>query len=501
MDRREGRNVIYWIAPLGAGIMCALLTSILLTLPTKWALASFLGLGIVVAAVLYRDLSRFFLVLLALSVPFASVSHTFFKRVEYFLGTVGIAIGVVEVSLLVLYCLWLLRSVTGQGRKIEFFTAPNLWALSFIVFSSFSIINSTDKALSLFELIRMIKVYLIFFYLANVVESEDVPYVIASLLFGVFVQSIMGIAQYITGSSLGVGLLGGAEENLPLTIGGKEYLRVAGTIHHPNQYAHYLTILLPAALCLLLSVQQRVWVRVSCGVVFVIGLVAMILSFSRTGWISLAVAVMAVLAVTFLLGKLSPKQFMGLFVLGGVGIVVVSAFSRQIIDRMFASDPRAMLIRWELLDAAISMIRQHPLLGVGLNNFIHFLENKDSLGISLPQNVHNIYALIWAETGLFAFLAFLGFVVSLFRKLLRPIRSATGVWQGIALGIGAGLLGSMIDGLTDYSYRMNVVQTLFWFLAGFIVGLHRICLHEGKEQVDSAPASVGHWRHTAGVLP
>lgn len=501
MDRREGRNVIYWIAPLGAGIMCALLTPILLALPTKWAVVSFLGLGIAFAAVLYRDLSRFFLVLLALSVPFASVSHTFFKRVEYFLGTVGIAIGVVEVSLLVLYCLWLLRFSTGRGRKIELLTAPNLWALSFILFSSFSIINSSDKSLSAFELVRMVKVYLIFFYLANVVESKDVPYVIAGLLFGAFVQSILGIAQYLTGSSLGLGLLGGAEENLPLAMGGKEYLRVAGTIHHPNEYAHYLTLLLPAALCLLLSVQQRAWVRVSCGAVFVIGLVAMILSFSRTGWISLAVAVVAVLAVTFLLGKLSPKQFMGLVVLGGFGIVVVLAFSGQIIDRMFASDPQAVLIRWELLDAAIYMIRQHPLLGVGLNNFVYVLENRDSFGISLAQNVHNLYALIWAETGLFALLAFLGFVVSLFWKLVRPISSANGIWQGVALGIGAGLLGSMLDGFADYSYRMNVVYTLFWFLAGFIVALHRICLYEGKEQVDFAPASAGHWRQPAGVLP
>jgi len=468
--------LVYRIAAVAGGAVCALVVSVLLTFPLKWVLAGILGLVLCVSAIACGNPSRFFLVMLALAVPVAASSHTFFKQEEYSgFATAGVAFGVVDVALLALYVPWLLRLASGRARPIIWRSAPNVLALGFLACSFLSLVNAPDKDLAIFEALRMVKGYSIFFYMSNAVEPEDLPYIAGALLVGAAAQSGIGVAQYLSGSSLGLGILGEPEGNLPLVLGGREYARVAGTIHHPNQYALYLSFLLSFAFSLLLSLRRNAWARIGCGVVFIAGLAALILTFSRTGWISAGVACSSVFVAAVLLGRVTRRQILGLMVIGGIGFLVALSFSAKIVERLVASDPQAVVARIELLRVAWEMIREHPLIGVGLNNFVRVLQDWDPIGVSFVRNVHNLYALIWAETGLFALLAFLGVTVSVLHASFRPIRSERPLWHGIALGIGGGLVGFLVDGLADYSYRLDVTHTLFWFFAGLVLALSRLC--------------------------
>jgi O-antigen ligase len=496
MNQRD-RKAWSWILPLMGGSLCALAVSVLLILPAKWTIASLLGLTVGVAAVICGNSSRFLVVMLALSVPFAAASHTFFKREEFEgLATAGIAFGVVDCAIVLLYAIWFCRLMTRKGGRVKLISVPNILALGFIIISALSLINSPDKMLSIFELVRMLKIYLVFFYLANAISSEDLGYIVAGLLLGVFVQSGLGIAQYLTNSSLGLGVLGGAEENMSIIMGGHEDFRVAGTILHPNQYALYLSTLLPLALSLLLSVQQKAWARVSAAAVFALGLLGVLLSFSRTGWVCLALAVLLQLLFILFTGKMTSRLFLGVSWVACTGAFIVLVFSRQIVDRMFASDPEATIIRRDLLSLAWAMIREHPLAGIGLNNFVRLQQNWDPIGLSLIRNVHNLYALIWAETGVFALLIYVALLVSLFGMLIHPLRSSNAFLRVMALGIGTGLLGFAVDGLADYSYRMDVGHTLFWFLAGLILAIHRIS-RQGQGDTELPQASSSIWRNPA----
>jgi putative inorganic carbon (HCO3(-)) transporter len=474
MSRRNGK-AWRWILPVVGGGFCALAVSVLLILPTKWAIVSLLGLLIGVAAVIGGNPSRLLVFLLSLSIPFAAVGHIFLKRDEYHaLATPGITFGVVDCILLLLYAIWFCRLATRNSAKARVFFTTNILALGFILINSVSIVNSADRMLSVFELMRMIKIYFVFFYISNAIDFEDFGCIVAGLLLGVSVQSGLGIAQYLTNSTLGMSALGGAEENMSIIMGGREDLRVAGTILHPNQYALYLCALLPLALSLLLSVQQKALARASSAATFAIGLVAILLSFSRTGWICLALAVALQLLYILLTGKMTSRIFLGLSVAACTVTSIVLVFSRQIVDRMFASDPEALTIRSDLMRLAWAMIREHPLIGIGINNFARLQQHWDPIGVSVVRNVHNLYALTWAETGLFGLLIFLGFLFSLFGMLVRPLRSSNAFIRMMALGLGAGLLGFAVDGLADYSYRLEVGNMLFWFLAGLTVTVHRI---------------------------
>ena len=58
------------------------------------------------------------------------------------------------------------------------------------------------------------------------------------------------------------------------------------------------------------------------------------------------------------------------------------------------------------------MIKDNFLFGVGLNNFTVFVDkyNYDSSDIRFSQPVHNIFLLIFSESGVFAFLLILSFI-------------------------------------------------------------------------------------------
>lgn len=66
------------------------------------------------------------------------------------------------------------------------------------------------------------------------------------------------------------------------------------------------------------------------------------------------------------------------------------------------------------------MVREQPLIGVGLNNFISQLPNYwQNIGLTYwLQPVHNIFLLVAAETGLLGLAIFLWFLILTLKKLL-----------------------------------------------------------------------------------
>ncbi len=101
--------------------------------------------------------------------------------------------------------------------------------------------------------------------------------------------------------------------------------------------------------------------------------------------------------------------------------------------------------RTELWGAALSMVRQHPLLGVGPDNFRHIYGTY--LGLpAWDDRVHanNLYLELLADMGVLGALAFAALValpiVSLLRGLRSPDLAATGALAGRLRGQPAGVL-------------------------------------------------------------
>jgi hypothetical protein len=124
--------------------------------------------------------------------------------------------------------------------------------------------------------------------------------------------------------------------------------------------------------------------------------------------------------------------------------------------------------RAELWGAALAMVRQHPLLGVGPDNFRHLY--GEYLGLpAWDDRVHanNLYLELLADVGVVGALAFAALVALPSVSLLRGLRSPTSPRQALWLaGFAASLLAYFVHGGLDSFLEFTPVYLLFWVVLG-----------------------------------
>lgn len=124
--------------------------------------------------------------------------------------------------------------------------------------------------------------------------------------------------------------------------------------------------------------------------------------------------------------------------------------------------------RIELWQAALLMVADRPLLGVGPDNFrwrYGDYANLDVWNTSIHAN--NLYLEWLADSGLPGLLAFIWLSWTLLFPLGRRLVSgpSDADWR-LALGLFCGLVAWYTHGLVDFFYEFTPTYVLFWLLAG-----------------------------------
>src|SRR5680860_1418745 len=116
------------------------------------------------------------------------------------------------------------------------------------------------------------------------------------------------------------------------------------------------------------------------------------------------------------------------------------------------------------------MIADHPVIGVGLNNFQEAMGPYDPYGLLFAGNpVHNIYLLQAAETGYVGLLGLLLVGGVLFAVSFRLARCTDPLLGGLGTGISAVFAFLAIEELLGFSLRQEIPLALYWLLAGIAV--------------------------------
>ena len=173
-----------------------------------------------------------------------------------------------------------------------------------------------------------------------------------------------------------------------------------------------LLVLLPIYLRLERGHRLRTPLMVTLMFLFVMELATL----SRSGLVGL-LAGMIVLAVPY--GpKLLSRQF--LEPLAGVGLLLAAVFAQRadffttVLRSRIATEGRATSTHFGVYEFIPDVLSQHPLLGLGLNNFSVYYQSvtgRDNFG------PHSFYVSQFVETGVVGALVFLGFLVYLFHRL------------------------------------------------------------------------------------
>lgn len=276
----------------------------------------------------------------------------------------------------------------------------------------------------------------------------------------------------------------------------------------PNYYGEFLATLLPISIGLYLTAKSRARVLfLASAFLFILGV---LLAFSRAGFAAMLVAA---IPLVIYLAILYPPPVRSVFA-GGVGVVAVSFLTLQLdivrsrvmllfqlwanrlgfiggggADAAVACNPivcrgadsarlagEQLLIdsagqRMNILRSAVSMIVHNPWVGVGLGNFERqfAIYSVGGTGGSY-RAAHNTFLRLMAETGVFAFIAYLVFLVFTLGYLMKALRRCQdAAWRPILAGLLAGWIGSLVASL----FLDQFFEVYYWIYLGITMAAAR----------------------------
>lgn len=255
---------------------------------------------------------------------------------------------------------------------------------------------------------------------------------------------------------------------------GLEFLRhrpmvgvaVTGPFENPNSLSGYLVLCLPVMFSVFYGswkvFKRGILIFISCAIL----ITALLLTFSRAGWIGFFVAAVMTL---FLSKKRSlPLMTIGIF----SASLFFAPFSQRFLQCLRPEGDGQRLTIWK---GAIAMIREDPWLGKGLGTFMdHFAQYVPGMGV---HYAHNSYLQMWAEAGIFTLIAFVslaGLVV--WRGARIVLKNGQGDLVFLLTGLVAGITGFLTTAFFDNELYSLQLSVLFWVVLGMTVSLERVVL-------------------------
>jgi O-antigen ligase len=143
-------------------------------------------------------------------------------------------------------------------------------------------------------------------------------------------------------------------------------------------------------------------------------------------------------------------------------------------------DPRGEtgIFRLNLWRSSLNMFLDHPLFGVGLDNFLYEYRGRYILdaawkepNLNHPHNIFLDFATRLGMLGLLAGVWLFWNYYNLARKLPKQVISA---WRPVAVGLLGSFVYIIAHGFVDHSFFLTDLAYTFYFLLGLAVWLNKV---------------------------
>lgn len=261
----------------------------------------------------------------------------------------------------------------------------------------------------------------LFYFLAKVyIGNKQIRLSVILILISILVtESCLTIAQFMIGHPLGRFIEEGLSLNPYgiLTSEDKSLFRASGTMSEPTWMARFLTMLLPFVLIKLKSIIS-INDKIRIGIILMT-LVAIFATLTRVSWVVSVI----LLIIVFICRRskihvsklIQPTTIIIISVLFLIGMYAFYPYieKRIITSGVSFEEIGSFDTRIKLVGEAVSLIKQNPLFGVGLNRFIPAALKDDILRFfqSELSQVHNVPLLIASEAGIPSMIFFLLFII------------------------------------------------------------------------------------------
>ncbi len=406
------------------------------------------------------------------------ITYTRFSDIAVqFHGAPSVAKSFVLLLLLAIIARWVIF-----GERPEGWQRPAILMAGYGIIGFASILYAADPVKTQAATMSFVKDALIVVIISILLRRpRQLRYVVYTLLVAGFFLGTLSVFQYATGS-FDNNFWGFSQTRVMHIVGETNSNRISGPFGNPNDYSQIMLVLLPIAVDRFLKEKSR-WLRLFTGVTAAVVLAAVVLTFSRSGFVSL-VAVGGLFLIYY-----RPK-FSSIMMFLLIGLMMLPFMPAEYVERMetlvlftpgsdynpvgevsYRGRTSELLVGW-------MMFRDHPILGVGVENYpVHYQDYSRRVGLdprTEGRSPHNLYVEILAERGLFGF-AFFAIILWLIYRSLRDARRdfkriENEDLAGLVTAYSIGIFGYFVGAL----FMHSSYPRFMWLLVGIALALPQL---------------------------
>lgn len=418
------------------------------------------------------------------------------------------SIAVLGILVLILAALWIGKAALEKQLTVAI--PATAWPLgAFLVFGFLQTVSRADETGKRFAVSLDVEATRLALEVLAVL-------LIAFLIFANFFVSgkrLLWLRSFFILFGLGLAVFGLIQK---FTWNGKYYWLIQpsspptapfGSFVNHNHFAGYLEMIAPVPLAMFLVRSVHREISVFYGFAAAMMSVAIFLSLSRGGMISLLSGFIFVLAFG---AKPALERFRGYEVASRKPIVLLQTLAMaliaaaiifgvlwaggdEVVERVRRvelsgaaessgnDDERFLDGRFWIWRDTLAMIRANWQTGVGLGAyetaFPLFTKSNGSLVVS---QAHNDYLQIVADCGVIGVVLAVWFLVALFRDIRGAMRHREAVMSGMALGCGGGIVAILVHSLFDFNLQLPSNALLFLALAAVVSNIRMAAEKTGQ---------------------
>ena len=328
-----------------------------------------------------------------------------------------------------------------------------IFALSTVV-SAFTAIDRSDA-------LRVLTFYAASFIFTIVLAADlrdpaRLKKLLGFIYVAVIASAIYAFYQRVTGVAISASLT---------DVSTNSYMpgRVFSTFENPNNYAEFLILTVPlcVAYC---SMLKKSYTALVAWILNALPLGALLMTYSRSGWISFA---LAVVIFVFLYNK---KLFPALIIAGLIGFMFLPDTVMSRIATIGSTGDSSNKYRLYIWEGALRMLKTHGVTGVGLGpaSFRYVYLGVCNKVAAPAAHSHMLYLETWIEQGLLGIVSYLAMLFSAVRRGLIYMRCADKRLRITMIACISSLVAIMFAAAVEYIWFYPRVMMTYFMVLGIL---------------------------------
>lgn len=348
-----------------------------------------------------------------------------------------------------------------KNSEFEFAKSPmNAVVAFFIIALLWGCINSFDVMSSVRQVMVHISFIIFYFVVINTIRTKRAWLALVKIfLASALLVAIYGVIQNFTGVSSTESWI---DEEMFTDI----KVRVYSFFNNPNVLGEFLVLTIPVMVALVWN-KVREEHRTLFGIALIVMAACMIFTWSRGAWLGMLIAVTIFLAV-------SDKRwvFVGILAVVLIPVALYLSGNSTIVERVLSIGNTAdtsTAYRVSIWRASMKLLGDFwlPGIGVGSDAYKAVYPVYALTGADFALHSHNLYLQFWVETGVIGIVSLLSLALAFLKNtfsasVVKNIKKCDVAKLTVALG--AGFIGFMVQGLTDYVWYNYKILMIFWII-------------------------------------